>query len=1146
MRFTDKQQAAIDVSQHNILVNAAAGSGKTAVLVERLFQQLKAGHTLDQFIVITFTKLAASEMKERLAKRLQSEISQLDTGSDLQNHLLHVESQIPTSHISTIDAFCSYIVREYGYTRPEITRKLSLIDSVEEKKTYTDAFLQLTERILQVPEYYEVAKEYVDIKDIDDQKLLKMLLTIIPEFSNVANHQQRYEQLLSSCKPIETVEELPLFSAFVKRQKTVAEGITTEELSRYQYNPKYEDDIIKIDEVLHQLTSTFNKVQTYTQLQSSLLDIKMPTKPRISSDEKDENLDALYNKERTNIKKQIESIMKIFSSDEKSEVAYINKARSEMQICIDMAYNFYLIAQKNRLEQGRVLFSDISQLAFQILSTKEVRESWREKTIEIMIDEYQDTTLAQEELFATFGADKLFLVGDMKQAIYRFRQSDPLLFATKNKMYREENMHTVIDLNKNFRSRSRVLKYINDTFKPLMDEQVGEMEYDENAQLYFGLDAYSGVDSEVDIILVDPLEESAIDPNQVQASAIAAEIQAIIAKGQEVFESGQTRAIRYSDIAILSRNNKSSFLDVLVETLQSAGIPFAKEGKSKFQEQLEVSQLLSMLKVISNPFDDVDLATVLKSPFGNMTMKELYEITQLEAPTLYEKVQLSENEKIKQFLEKYEYVRAELFQNAPTRIFKLVLRTFQFEKYLEAMNDATRRKQNIEIMYELTKEIETTGKIDYFSYVRYLVKQIEQDQITINTPLISDKQDAVIIQTFHKSKGLEYPVVFVTNMQKTFNLKADDSLYKLKEHGIVRNSTKINSSEKYQTIESVMFKDQIRHEALSEEMRLFYVALTRAREKLYLLGTLKKEHKRILEQQTNEILYKDRIAANTMLDWVLLTMPHTKEDVVMRTLNDVVPLELASEQMLQMKKGELSEAAKKSLEWNDQKRKYRDVPLKLSVSELKKQNETINDDALIKTSHSSDVVKPTLAPQQISKALIGSATHSLFEHFDFTKTTPDQIKEQIQILVERKQIRSDVAKHINVENISSFFGSEIGQELIQAKNIEREVPFRMLIDAKEAGYGDLNTDILVQGVIDVMIVDESKKQIHLIDYKTDQMHYYQTIGAKREQIEKRYATQAKLYKEAIERVYDKYIVKMSFVTLDDGEVYQYTDLGFVK
>ncbi|MGL4662733.1 MAG: 3'-5' exonuclease, partial [Culicoidibacterales bacterium] len=886
---------------------------------------------------------------------------------------------------------------------------------------------------------------------------------------------------------------------------------------------------------------------TYEEIQKGIQSLQFPRKPAIPKDEQDEEKEALYKKQRDLIKKQLDTICLYFQADASVEVSMINEARSQMQILIDMAYAFYTKAQSNRLSRGRVLFSDISQLAYAILSQDEIKQKWHARIDEVMIDEYQDTTLAQEELFATFGADKLFLVGDMKQAIYRFRQSDPLLFAAKNAYYREENTHTVIDLNQNFRSRSKVLSYINDVFEPLMDEHVGEMIYDNNAKLYFGLTGYKSEDEMIDVLLIDSSDETIEDSNKEQAQVIANQIKRIFTEKMEVFEKGKMRPITFSDIAILTRNNQSDFLDALIGVFQNERIPFQKEGKTKFSEHLEVTWILSMLQALSNPFDDIQFATVLKSPFGDISMQQLYDVSKNEGETLYDKTRISNDPKMQLFFERFDMLRNQVFALAPTKLFRMMLQLFQFEYAIEAMSNQMNRKQNIEILYELTKSIETTRSMTFSEYVYYLVKQVQQDQISINTPQISDTPDAVMIQTFHKSKGLEYPVVFVSNINKNFNLKTDASMYKLKDVGIVRSYHQTSDKKRYQTIESMMCKDQLRHEALSEEMRLFYVALTRAREKLYVTGVMNSKQKEQLPPPIQTIYpYSLRIQAQSMLDWIMLSLHKTRKwaNVHYFQKSDIQVDESIMQENKQIVSQQLSKEAIQSLEWKDEDAAYQFIPLKLSVTELKKKVE-FTDSVNFIPFKSNTIIKPKLKSTLVNRAMIGTATHTLFEHFDFNAISYEQIQIQIQNLVLKKQIDSEVAKEIAVDKIVNFLQSPLGQMLcINEMNIQREIPFRMFINAAYAGYGQSNAEVLVQGVIDALVVDEASKSVYIVDYKTDDMSFYKTVEKRKAEINNRYRVQADLYKEAIERIYTDYTVIMYFITLDDTRVYEYQNGQF--
>lgn len=1140
MKFTPAQQQAIDLNQHNILVNAAAGSGKTAVLVERLFKRLIEGETLDAFIVITFTKLAASEMKERLSKRIEEKIATLSKDNPLYTHLIYVESQISTSQISTIDAFCSFIVREYGYVLPEITTTLSLIDGVDTQRLNEETFLELAEVILATDAYRALAEQYIDIQDISNQKLLKMLLTIVPEFAQVADHQKRYQELLFFSKPLQSVEQLSLFQRFIERQAYVLSDITLDELDMHAYSERYEKDIENIKEYIAIVKNAMNPKNAYVDIHTRLSQLKFPRKPVVPKDQQDDRSEVYYKQVRENIKKELDRIVENFQSSSEKEVEIINAGRSQMQILIDMAYAFYTRAQKKRLEVGRVQFSDISQLAYKILTLPHIQEKWRSKISEIMIDEYQDTTRAQEELFASFGDDKLFLVGDMKQAIYRFRQSDPLLFAEKNQGYRQANEHTVVDLNQNFRSRQSVLTYINDLFEPLMDTHVGEMEYDDNAKLYFGLDTYPGADEKVELHLIDKDDPDIRDENKAQAQVIVNQIQQLMQEDRKVFERGETRILRFSDIAILTRNNKSDFLDALVETLQDAHIPFQKDGKTKFHAHLEVHWILALLQALSNPFDDIQFATVLKSPFGKCSVQQLYQISKIEADekTLYQKARLSSDQAVITFFERFDTIQGQLFSLSPTDIFRKMIQTFQFEQAIAMLPNIYLRKQNIEILYELTKTIEMNRTVSFSQYVQYLVEQVMSDHISINTPELSATPDAITIQTFHKSKGLEYPIVFVANLNKNFNLQIDDSMFKLKDAGIVSAFQATEEYGRYRTIESILCKDQLRHEALSEEMRLLYVAVTRAREKLYMIGVTSEVEKSLPLQKRYP--YGLRIRAKSMLDWVLLSLSKTAKQIELHMYKqpDIQGVKTASKTEHLIQNKQLSQSAYQSLNWEDKMYAYRFVPLKLSVTELKKKSQSIEQDGMYRF-ESNEIIQPTLKSQKVSRAEIGTATHTLFEHYDFSRIKKDEIIQQINWLVAKNQIQETVASYIDVEKIATFFESDVGKLLCQQQDhIQREVPFRMMIDASRAGY-DASAEILIQGVIDALIVDEKNKNVRIFDYKTDDMSRYTTREKKKQQIAKRYTIQADLYKEAISRIYEGYEVSMYFITLDDSVMYTY-------
>lgn len=1136
MKFTKAQNEAIQTNKHNILVNAAAGSGKTAVLVERLFRKIENNQSVHNFIVITFTKLAASEMRHRLRARLESAVAS-ETSEVKIKHFSEQLNEMSTANISTIDAFCSKIVNDFGFLLDEYsglrhgkTSEISAIEVQAFQKLFTTEYFQTNKNTLE---------KFLSTSDVTQQKLYKILSEIQNLFTGVADVNAEYDRLLNLLQQIDKVEDVSGFQSFLEIHKLLFIAIEDEieKLHQHAYLEQYATDIENIKAHYFEMLDLINKAETYHEVKRAQA-TNFPKKPRVKSDEKDEVLDLAYTDQRSKIKDEIKQFQKTFETDEDLIVTVQNQSNLELKILLTLTYHMYKTAQKMRFKAKISTFSDIAQLAYELLQKNEVKAYFSDQITEVLIDEYQDTTKTQEQLFQTFAAKKLFLVGDMKQAIYRFRQSDPKLFIEKNSAYRLSD-DKVIDLNENFRSRENVLNQINVFFSKLLDERLGELAYDENAKLYFGQHQYDNNNHALGLIQInntDPLYER----GKTQALAIVQEIKNLFKNDTQVFDGeNKTRKIQYSDIALISRNNKSDVIEHLCEQLDQAGIPYQRDGVTNFSNFIEVVWIENLLKVIVNPYDDIALLGVLRSPIFEMTLNEIYEVTTLEEVSLFEKLEQNMGNKSKKVVRLLKKWIKRTFSVPASRLVEEILNEINFEYKLSTFPNSARRFQSVQTIINELESIEDSGYIAFDQEVFLLSKSISENTIVVNTPLIQSDNNFVTIQTFHKSKGLEYPFVFLFNLQKKMNVGNKNILTINRDLGLAMKYVDVINKKSVAplALQTIKLHNEIAEK--SEELRLLYVGMTRAREKLYLVGESSEVFSHAENRSLSILSFAQRRKATSMFDWISLVfnntsldvehvnfrVEETNENVVLQDTNDNFLLDLEHNY------GDMSE-----------------VPIKTSVTEIKRRltvDGLYANNLITETDNILGEVtqKPTLEKDfKITPMEVGVAIHTVFEHLDFKKCTSIlEVASQINAMIDRKLIDKRLEQKLNARIVYQYLQTSTGLQL-KSENVRREMPFRMMVEVNslkflEKRYDDI--EILIQGVIDAVCINANK--IIAIDFKSDYINHNQSSDEIARTLTSKYTMQAQIYLEALKRLYPNNVVEIRFSTIDDGRSYTFDE-----
>ena len=883
VKWTEEQQKVISLRDRNILVSAAAGSGKTAVLVERILSKItdpEAPVDIDRLLIMTFTRAAAGEMKERISSAIESALYEDPDNEHLQRQstLLH------TAQITTIDGFCAYIIRNYfhligldpGY-RTADEGELKLLREDVTGKLLEDYYSEKQEKYEKFVECFASGK--------DDEALGGM----IQKLYEMAMSNPFPEEWLDACLDdykIETTEELRETKCIKLLWKAAVDELeTAEHLAREArklcdapdgpnlYGEALDSDLLFIRKL--KKTAEERDYNVLAQLLEKPSFARLSGKKMPEADEqKKQRIKELREEEKEILR---ELGQKYFQGTEEEILDMLKCSREPLEMLVELTRQFAERFSKAKREKNILDFTDMEHFALKILMKKEDGQmqmsqaaiELSEKYEEVLVDEYQDSNLVQELLTTAVSGwvnqrKNIFMVGDVKQSIYRFRLARPELFMEKYKSYSvEDGEEQRIDLHKNFRSRAQVLESVNFIFRQIMGEDLGGIAYDEDAALYPGADFPAGGSREfvkTEVLLVEKdgaeLEEEAGDQNaqELEALAIAQRIQGMVGREEIVDKkTGKYRPVEYGDIVILLRS-AYGWSETFREVLASQGIPVYCTSRTGYFSALEIITVLNYLKVCDNPLQDIPLTVVLRSPMVGCTSQELAQIRVLYPQGLlwdsveqyvksreegYDAAEKPLMEKLQRFLELLEKVRNMATYTPVHQLILFILKETGYGNYARALPGGEQRYANLSMLVEKAMAYEKTSYRGLFNFVRYIeqLQAYEVDYGEVN--LAGAGSTAVEIMTIHKSKGLEFPVVFAAGMGKQFNFQ--DLNARLLIHPELGLGTDAILPEK-RIIASSLNKQMVRREllkeSLGEELRVLYVAMTRAKEKLILTGSL--------------------------------------------------------------------------------------------------------------------------------------------------------------------------------------------------------------------------------------------------------------------------------------------------------------------
>lgn len=1188
--WTEEQKQVIWLRNRNILVSAAAGSGKTAVLVERILQKITDREhpvDIDRLLIVTFTRAAAAEMRERIGLEIQKRLLADPDNENLQRQ----ETLLFHAQITTIDSFCQSVLRTYFHLI-DLDPAFSIVDEGEAKLLRRDTAEELLEE-----KYREGDTDFLQFVECfangkNDENLIEMIWQVY-EFSR--SHPWP-EEWLEECKKnydIDTLEDL-ISSEWMKMIcEQVDQTLNDLEMIRKEalkvanspYGPwMYADALEQDGEILKQLS----KGNDYAEYARRFLNIRKfavlsRKKDEEVSDEKREQVKLL----RDQIKKGIASLQEQYFYQSPQEMLEELKAgKVSAQMLLMLASEFGLRFTEKKRERNLLDFSDLEHLALQILVKKEngnvvpgeAALAFSKQFEEIMIDEYQDSNMVQELILTSIsrcsmGQNNLFMVGDVKQSIYRFRLACPELFMEKYDTYTtEDSENQKIELHKNFRSRKEVLFDVNFIFRKIMHRNLGNVEYDDNAALYAGIEfpklvtnvetddltAAKSPLSGSEILLFDADSVTETNAREAEARMIGGQIKAIV--GRELVydkESRHYRKAEYRDIVILLRS-LSGWAEEFLAVLSDMGIPAYTGTRSGYFSALEVRTVLSFLRVLDNPRQDIPFTAVLTSPIGTFATEELAKIrTENPEVSYYEACRAYENagsdgilrEKLQKFFKVLEHFRSCVpYTPMHELLWKIYEETGYFD-YVCAMPAGSQRKANLEMLAEKAAAYESTSYRGLFNFVRYIenLQKYEVDFGEAST--IGEEENTVRIMSIHKSKGLEFPVVFLAGAGKKFNrqdargkILIDDKL------GIATDYLDLERKVKAPTLKKNVLSRKMNLESMGEELRILYVAMTRAKEKLFITAG-----DRYLDRHAEkwggisgrrELPFTFLSTAGSYLDWLLMASENARASLSVTRVPVAELLKEAArsqawkaETYLELKRlrEEGEPCPTEVLEQLCRPYPHEaDIGLhaKMSVSELKEQGQFVDDGesdflptvpAFLRKGEEEEREQGRIS--RPGGAVRGTAYHRALELLSFKDAVSfGDLKAQLDAIKAQGLMAEEALRLVQPGVLWRFFQTPLAERMRRADEegrLHKEQQFVVGIPARDMDEADSDELVLIQGIIDAWFEDEDGAV--LVDYKTDRIREGEETV-----LLDRYRLQLIYYRRALEQITGK-TVRQAFL-----------------
>ena len=1157
VNWTEDQKKVIELRNRNILVSAAAGSGKTAVLVERIMELVcDEAHPVDvdRLLVVTFTKAAAAEMKERVGAAIRKRLAEQPNNGYLQRQ----ETLVHHAQITTIDSFCSYILRNH-FGEIDLDPAFRVADEGELKLLKKDILKELLEEEYEAkgPEFLHFVECYASGKK---DEVLEELILKLYEFSTSDPFPEEWLDTLIKSQMLCADEKI---LAHVRNILTslLNENEQAIELCREAGGPVFYEDALQQDRLL--LIQCLG-CETYEEYSSAIRgrNFQALSRKKMPADVEEEKKEAVKNA-RNHIKKSIENLEKQFFYMPAEMILQAAKiAEQTKKELVHLTLEFSRRFAEKKRKRNIVDFSDMEHLALKILVERkddkcvstDIALGYAEHFAEIMIDEYQDSNLVQELILTSIskkalGGNNLFMVGDVKQSIYRFRQARPELFMEKQETYTlSESTSQRVNLSMNFRSRKEVLDTTNFLFERMMIKELGNITYDAEAALYLGAkmpEPAQESDVEAELMLLSLPEEEGdekLDKVELEASMIATKILGMVDHGRVTDkESGELRPAKLSDMVILLRT-MSGWSDTFSNVLGAYGIPTVTGSSTGYFSAMEIQTMLNFLRILDNQKQDIPLSAVLHSVIGNLDSTELAKIRAAYPEIPYhaacvEYAKTGEDVTLCEKLQHFWELVADLRKKAEyLPIHKLLWEIYDktsYEQMVRLLPNGAVRVANLQMLIQKALDFESTSYRGLFNFVRY-IENLQKYEVDYGVAEGSaGNENAVRIMSIHKSKGLEFPIVFVSGLAKKFNKQ--DSRERIAIHpdlGIGTDAIDPQKRIKIPTLHKKIIQKQCELESLGEELRVLYVALTRAKEKLIMTGTLKnavEEVEKIAVQNAycGRGRYECLCSASCYLDWILQVSVNEKtpfawEYVTLESLTAQKVKQTIKQRFdyagLRSEEAQLPESVKEKFSYEYPHQHEMQIPGKVSVSELKMAAMEEDVREMFEPPEIIPYIPAFLREERkTSAAERGTAYHTVMECMELSGIRhSNQVKEQIEALVSQGKITQAAADTINSYDIYLFCQTALCHRILQAQKkgkLYKEQPFVIAKAAKNVyPEYDSTQEILIQGIIDAYFEEEDG--LVLLDYKTD---YVKT----KEELIRRYEKQLEIYADALEQMTGK-------------------------
>ena len=1264
MDYTKDQQKAIDVRGKNILVAAAAGSGKTRVLVERIIKQLMERElSIDELLVVTFTSAAAAEMRERIEGALQKRLL-VEENAALTAWLERQTVLLTGADISTFHSFCQQVIRK-NIEAVEVDPQFRLAGEQEMVLLKRDVLEDLLEKRYERPERAE------------DIPAWEAFLSFVDDYGNDRGDDVIYEAVL---KLYAFSQSQPYPKVWLRRQQEVYE--TAESLFT---TPWFQRILAATVQAVDACIRQYDKLtllvgdaapvelqeewKPYVEVVQADIDQLEAVRGALRVCEKnpgpgcfDAVIDAAatvswgrlakkefkplkadypevrnkFDEARDKVKKGFGKIKEKYLLEREQELSNsIKRSGKAVKQYVQLVLDFMDELQAAKKERNILDFNDLEHFALEILCgdaerimqdkpeyvPTEAAISLREQYKAIMVDEYQDTNGVQEAILSLIARENnCFTVGDVKQSIYRFRLADPYLFQAKYDSFPEEaadgGKNQLITMKKNFRSRAEVLSPINFIFEQIMRRDAVEIEYDERSRLHPGADYPQAENTltgplELDILLGEKKEQKtkaaeALEGFELEAQHIANRIQQLMEEKPVVLdkETNTYRPLELRDIAVLMRAVQGK-ADVLLETLRKNGISAYADVGGGYFEASEVRIVLALLSVLDNARQDIPLASVLASPIGGFSMKELVEIRlAAEDGDLYDGLLASFSpdtklspklaERTAAFQQELAAWRNYAISHSVPELIWMLYRETGYYDYVGSLKGGLLRQANLRMLADRAADYERTNYRGLFRFLRFIddLKKRETDLSVART--LGASENVVRIMTIHKSKGLEFPVVILANAAKEFNLRDAQGIFLMHQQlgiGVKMAERSQTGRQIYNTMPWQAIADKIVDETKAEEMRVLYVALTRAREKLIITGMLSpaqveskaKSWGQFLNSQNRQLPVSYICQAKTYLDWIAPAIARHKDGEALRefmqdAFSEYVVLEAEEEARFAVRMipahevtpemaaetdhDRLLEAAaalkpmppteaqgkvEACLSWQYDMGGLDEVPAKLTVTEIKHrfaEYESLEEESLgqsVLTPISSieekidfDWPRPRFmqdAKKGLSAAERGSIMHMAMQHLDLHGDRSFAgIRKQLENMERCGILQPGQKEAVYIKGIQGFAQSEIGERLRRAVRVWRELPFSRMLPAKRF-YPEVKSEeerVFTQGVIDLLFEEEDGSLV-LVDYKTDR-------SPDPEKALRRYRIQVDLYSEAVQAILNHPVRERYLYLLQSGQL----------